>query len=55
MRDLPKRELARIEWSFIEKTLREARDRLEANGTRHSWMDPAVNIASERARKKENR
>jgi len=41
----------RLEWAFIARTLADCRKRIEADGSRQSWLDPAENIARERSKK----
>jgi hypothetical protein len=41
----------RMEWRFIANTLAECRKIVESDGSRQSWLDPALNIAKERASK----
>lgn len=43
-------ERERAEWRGVAHTLREAKRRLEADGTRHTWIDPDIAIADERGR-----
>ncbi len=40
----------RLEWKFIAKTLADCRVLIEADGSRQSWLDPALNIAKERSK-----
>lgn len=40
-------ELMLLDWGFVHKTLQRAKDMLEADGTRQSWIDPALDISSQ--------
>jgi len=42
-------ECSRIEWSSIGDALIQARNFLQAGGTRHSWLDPHVQLAMSRS------
>lgn len=37
------------DWTFVSNTLVECRKRLEVDGVRHTWLDPAIDIARYRA------
>ena len=43
-------EMQRAEWRHIHSVLREAQQRIQADGVRHSWMDGAIGIAEARAK-----
>lgn len=45
-------ERERLDWAFIARTLKQCRAEIESDGSRHSWIDPAENIARERAKLK---
>lgn len=46
--NLSPEEVRHLEWSFIHRTLVECQRRLQADGARHSWIDPAIDIAAAR-------
>jgi hypothetical protein len=43
-------EIQRAEWRHIHSVLRQAQQRIQAEGVRHSWMDGAIGIAEARAK-----
>lgn len=48
--DVSPAEAERGDWAILAKTLAECQSRLQQDGTRQSWIDPALAIARERAR-----
>lgn len=40
----------RAEWSFIHKTIVQAKEYIERDGTNHTWINPAIDIADARSR-----
>lgn len=47
LKDLTPQECARLNWVFILNTLNRTREELEKGGVRHSWLDPAIQIAQQ--------
>lgn len=51
--DMSPEQVARAEWRGVGETVKQAQDRLQADGSRQTWLDWAVEVCRERGKEPE--